>query len=169
MHVSYPLCNLICTIFNSRPSEQLTFHLSYCYFAAGAACDMRGICGIHIGVWPIYTAGIDLGQLMHVLYPLRNLICTIFNSRPPEELTFHLSCCYFAAGAACDMRGIWRIHIGVWQIYTAGIDLEQLMHVSYPLCDLICTMLNSGPSEEPTFYLSQMRDDQRDAHGEVVY
>jgi hypothetical protein len=94
MHVLYPLCNLICTIFNSRPSEELTFHLSYCYFAASAAWDMIEIWRIHIGVWPMYTAGIDLGQLMHVLYPLCSLICAIFNLRPPKEPTFHLRCCY---------------------------------------------------------------------------
>ena len=114
MHVLYPLCNLICAIFNSRPSEELTFHLRYCYVAASAACDMCEIWRIHIGVWPMYTAGIDLGQLMHVLHPLCSLICSIFNSRPSEELTFHLSYCYFAAGAACDMCEVWRIHIGVW-------------------------------------------------------
>ena len=103
-----PVCNRMCTIFNSRPSEELTFHLSYCYFAAGAACDMREIWRIHIGVWPMHTAGIHLGQLMHVLYPLCNLICAIFNSGPSEELPFHLSYCYFAAGGCsmghvCDM------------------------------------------------------------------
>ena len=102
----------------------------------------------------MYTAGIDLGQLIHVLYPLGDLICTTFNSTPSEELTFHLSCCYFAAGAAWDMYRIWRIHIGVWPMYTAGIDLGQLMHVLYPLGDLICTIFNSTPSEELTFHLS---------------
>ena len=112
-YVLYPLWSLISTIFNSRPSEELTFHLSYCYFAASAASGMCGILRIHIDVWQMYTAGIDLGQLMHVLYPLCNLICTIFNSRPSGELTFHLSYCYFAASAACDMRKILRIHIGV--------------------------------------------------------
>ena len=81
----------------------------------------------------MYAARIDLGQLMHVLYLLCNLICAIFNSRPSEEFTFHLSYCYFAASAACDMREIWRIHIGVWPMYAAGIDLGQLMHVLYPL------------------------------------
>ena len=131
----YPLCNLICTIFNSRPSEELTFHLSCCCFAAGAACGMCEIWRINIGMWPMYAAGIDLGQLMHVLYPLCNLICTIFNSRPSEELTFHLSHCRFAA--ACAMCETWRIHIGVWPMYTAGIDLGQLMHVLCPLCNLI--------------------------------
>ena len=156
-HVLYPLCDLICTIFNSRPSEELTFHLSCCYFAAGAACYMCEIWRIHIGVWPMYTAGIDLGQLMHVLYPLCNLICAIFNSSPSGELTFHLSYCYFAASAACDMREICRIHIGVWPMYTAGIDLGQLMHVLYPLCNLICAIFNSRPSEELTscsFFMS---------------
>ena len=109
---------------------------------------------IHIGVWPMYTAGVDLGQLMNVVYPRCSLICTIFNSRPSEELTFHLSYCYFAAGAACDMCEIWRINIGVWLIYTAGVDLGQLMHDLYPLCNLMCTIFNSGPSEELTFHLS---------------
>ena len=112
---------------------------------------------IHISVWPMYTAGIGLGQLMHVLYPLCSLICTIFNSRPPKEFTFHLRYCYFAASAACDMREIWRIHIGVWPMYTAGIDLGQLMRVLYPLCYLICAIFNSRPSEELTscsFFMS---------------
>ena len=143
----YPLCNLICAIFNSGPQEEPAFHLSHCYFAASAAWDMREIWRIHIGVWQMYTAGMDLGPLMHVLYPPCNLICTIFNSRPSEELAFHLSYCYFAAGAAWCMCEIWRIYIGVWQMYTAGIDLEQLMHVLYPLCNLICTIFNSRPSE----------------------
>ena len=102
---------------------------------------MREIWRIHIGVWPMYTAGIsDLGQLMRVLYPLCNLICAIFNSRPSEDFTFHISYCYFAASAAWDMREIWRIHISVWPMYTAGIDLGQLMHVLYPLCNLICAI-----------------------------
>ena len=110
---------------------------------------------IHIGVWPMYTAGIDLGQLMHVLYPLGDLICATFNSTPSEELSFHLSHCYaFAAGAAWDMYRIWRIHIGVWPMYTAGIDLGQLMHVLYPLSNLFCTIFNFRPSEELTFHLS---------------
>ena len=61
----------------------------------------------------MYTAGVDLGQLIHVLYPLGDLICTTFNSTPSEELSFHLSYCYFAAGAAWDMYRIWRIHISV--------------------------------------------------------
>ena len=106
-YVLYPLWSLISTIFNSRPSEELTFHLSYCYFAASAASDMCGIWRIYIGVWQIYTAGIDLGQLMHVLYPLRNLFCAMINSKPSEELTFHLSHCYFAAGAAWGMC-VWH-------------------------------------------------------------
>ena len=89
---------------------------------------MREIWRIYIRVWPMYTAGIDLEQLMHVLYPLCNLICAIFNSRPSEEITFHLSYCYFAAGAACDMCEIWRIYIGVWPMYTAGVDLGQATH-----------------------------------------
>ena len=62
---------------------------------------------IYIGVWPIYTAGIDLGQLMHVLYPLCNLICAIFNSRPSEELTFQLELLLFRCKCSmihvCDM------------------------------------------------------------------
>ena len=106
---------------------------------------------IHIGVWPMYTAGIDLGQLMHVLYPLCSLICIIFNSRPPEELTLHPSYCCFAAGAACDMCEIWRIYIGVWPMYTTGIDLGPLMHVLYPRCNLMCSIFNSRPPEELTF------------------
>ena len=59
--------------------------------------------------WPMYAAGIDLGQLMHVLYPLGNLICTIFNSTPSEELTFHLSCCYLAQSPLQDTAKICTI------------------------------------------------------------
>ncbi len=137
----------MCAIFNSRPSEELTFHLSYCYFAAGAACDMCEIWRIHIGVWPMYTAGIDLGQLMHVLYPLCNLICAIFNSRPSEELTFHLSYCYFAAGAACDMCEIWRIPISECPLTMARLGVVQHMHVFCPLCNIYSSEVNSNPSE----------------------
>ena len=94
------LCNLLCAIFNSRPSEELTFQLSHCYFAASAAWRMCGIWRINIGVWPTYAAGIGLGQLMHVLCPLCNLVCAIINSRPSEELTLQLIHCHFAASAA---------------------------------------------------------------------
>ena len=64
---------------------------------------------IHIGVWPVYTAGVHLGQLMHVLYPLGDLICTIFNSTPSEELSFHLSCCYLAQSPLQDTAKICTI------------------------------------------------------------
>ena len=66
----------------------------------GRNCSTSASQWTTLGMWPMYTAGIDLGPLMHVLYPPCNLICAISNSRPSEELTFHLSCCYFAAGAA---------------------------------------------------------------------
>jgi hypothetical protein len=59
--------------------------------------------GVSTSVWPMYTAGIDLGQLMHVSYPLCNLICAIFNSRPSEELTFHLNCLLLFR-CRCSMR-----------------------------------------------------------------
>jgi hypothetical protein len=123
--------------------------------AQHGTCIGYGVSTSVFGVWPMYTAGIDVGQLIHVLYPLGDLICTTFNSTPSEELSFHLSYCYaFAAGAAWDMYRIWRIHIGVWPMYTAGIDVGQLIHVLYPLGDLICATFNSTPSEELTFHLS---------------
>ena len=107
---------------------------------------MRVIWRINIGARPIYAAGIDLGQLMHVLYPLRSLNCATFNSRPSGGLTFQLSCCYFAAAAAWHMRVTWRIHIGARPKHAAEIDLGQLMHVLYPLRSLNCATFNSRPS-----------------------
>ena len=89
----YTRCVTWCVLCSTQDHQKSSLFTSVtaCYFAAGAACDMIETRRINIGVWPMYTAGIDLGQLMHVLYPLCNLMCTIFNSRPSEELTFHLS------------------------------------------------------------------------------